>query len=163
MLSYRLTKNLCPPSLSVMVPMFLPRALHKFITLSKPVLLNITTSLAAPSEEYHITIQDQDSNETYSVTLPSVTNWLHLYDQAQPSWPMFHSCFYHDGKVCVFKNQSYSNHLSETIEKHTQEVLVQMREQQTEILILDLRGNGGGNAGLGTPIIRRVIGPRICS
>jgi hypothetical protein len=62
--------------------------------------------------------------------------------------------FNFDDQVCLLKAPSFWYTLAPTWEKTLEALFPQMREKGTSVLIVDLRGNGGGNGGLGQLLIR---------
>lgn len=95
------------------------------------------------------------------LTLPAVPYWQHHQNNLS-SKPLFHYAFYREGKVCLFKAQSFSNNLSNKIERKINEIISEMKKYETEVFIFDLRGNGGGNAALGTIVVKRLLDKRYC-
>ncbi|MHC4476519.1 MAG: S41 family peptidase [Planctomycetota bacterium] len=62
--------------------------------------------------------------------------------------------FYYEDRVCLLKAPSFWHTLGPTWEKTLDALFPQMRDKGTLALIADLRGNGGGNGGLGQLLIR---------
>jgi len=106
--------------------------------------------------EYALQLQDANGR-TYSETLPAVKPWLKAYEDSKPKSPRFHHQFYDGGKVCLFKLQTFNWSLRSELESKLNTLIDAMRQNKTEIAILDLRGNGGGNSNMGTMAFVKMI------
>ena len=107
-------------------------------------------------ERYEITIMEPDG-KTYKEVLPPATPEFHYFWSSTHLNRFFTFEFYHDNKVCLFRVQSFWNKLHDRFIKSLDDVLSQTNEKKTSVLIVDLRGNGGGSGGFGWEILRRVI------
>lgn len=63
--------------------------------------------------------------------------------------------FYFADQVCLLKAPSFWYTLAEKWEQTLDKLFSEMQEKKTCVLIVDLRGNGGGNGSLGQLLIRR--------
>jgi C-terminal processing protease CtpA/Prc len=106
--------------------------------------------------EYTLQLRDS-GGKTYSETLPAVKPWREQYEKSKPKAPRFHHQFYEDGKVCLFKLQTFNWDLRAELESKLTVLLDAMRQNKTEIVILDLRGNGGGNSTMGSIVLTTMI------
>ncbi len=112
--------------------------------------------LGDTQSEYVLQLQDADGR-TYAETLPAVKPWLKAYEDSKPKSPRFHYQFYEDGKVCLFKLQTFNrSYLGELVSK-LNELTDAMKQNRTEIAILDLRGNGGGDSNLGYTVLSGMV------
>ena len=107
-------------------------------------------------DEYVLQLQDAEG-QTYSETLPAVKPWLQAYVDAKSKSPRFHHQFYEDGKVCLLKLQTFNWDLRGELETKVNALIDAMKQNKTEIAILDVRGNGGGNSVMGDIVLRRMI------
>ncbi|HUT47112.1 MAG TPA: DUF4932 domain-containing protein [Sedimentisphaerales bacterium] len=112
--------------------------------------------LGDASSEYTLRLRD-GRGETYSETLLAVKPWREQYERSKPKAPRFHYQFYEDGKVCLFKLQTFNWDLRAEFESKLTALVDAMRENKTEIAILDMRGNGGGNSSMGYMALARMI------
>jgi len=106
-------------------------------------------------DAYQLGIRRADGT-VHEITLPAVAPWT-APNKETPAPPLFSHQFYHDNEVCLFQGQSFANNLCQRIEAATDASIAKMKERGTEVLIFDLRNNGGGNAALGTQLLRKVI------
>ena len=107
-------------------------------------------------EQYSLKLCD-GADEVYEETLPAVGSWLEQYEKGKSQDPDFSYQFYQEGKVCLFRIRTFAWDLRKQLEEVLIELLDAMRQRKTECVVLDLRGNGGGNGGLGMGIIRTMI------
>jgi hypothetical protein len=112
--------------------------------------------LGDTSSQYRLKLRDS-KGEIYEETLPAVQPWWQDCAKSKPNPPRFHYQFYHGGKVCLFKLQTFDWNLREELERIVAALIGAMREQKTEIVILDLRSNGGGNSTMGWGVLRTMI------
>jgi len=108
------------------------------------------------SSEYTLQLSDS-AGKTYSEALPAVKPWREEYEKSKPKAPRFHYQFYEDGKVCLFKLQTFNWDLRTELNSKLAALLDAMRRNKTEIVILDLRGNGGGNSNMGSIVLTTMI------
>ncbi len=106
--------------------------------------------------EYTLQLRDS-ADKTYCETLPAVMPWREQYEKSKPKVPRFHHQFYENGKVCLFKLQTFNWDLRAEFESKLMAMVNEMRKNKTEIAILDLRGNGGGNSSMGYMALARMI------
>lgn len=107
-------------------------------------------------DQYTVQMQD-DEGRTYSETLPAVKPWLAQYESSKPQAPRFHHQFYEDGKVCLFKLQTFNWDLRAELEAKANALVDKMKQNGTKIAILDLRGNGGGNSNMGAMVFTKLM------
>lgn len=107
-------------------------------------------------DQYVLQLQDAEGRE-YMETLPAVKPWLQVYVDARSKAPCFHHQFYNAGKVCLLKLQTFDWSLRPHLESRLNALIAAMEQNQTEIAILDLRGNGGGHSGMGNLVLARFI------
>ncbi|MGD8501325.1 MAG: S41 family peptidase, partial [Phycisphaerales bacterium] len=108
------------------------------------------------SSEYTLQLRDS-AGKTYCETLSAVKPWREEYEKSRPKAPRFHYRFYEEGKVCLFKLQTFNSDLRVEFESKLTALVDEMRENKTEIAVLDLRGNGGGNSSMGYMALSRMI------
>ena len=70
---------------------------------------------------------------------------------------LFKFQFYEQDKICLFKVQTFHEKTNELIVKKLNEIFTQMSRKGTTILIIDLRGNGGGSGKPGWQILKRTL------
>jgi C-terminal processing protease CtpA/Prc len=68
----------------------------------------------------------------------------------------FPFAFYRDGKICLLQARSFWYTLRKEFTTTLHTVFAQMSERSTTVLVVDLRGNGGGDGELGMDLIRRI-------
>lgn len=107
-------------------------------------------------DEYRLQLRD-GQGQVYEETLPAVSPWLTQYEDLKRTGPAFHHEFYHDGRTCLFRIRHFSWNSRQEYTDSVRNLLDTMRRRDTRYLILDLRGNPGGNSGLGMDLLRRVI------
>ncbi|MBN1815933.1 MAG: hypothetical protein JW828_01145 [Sedimentisphaerales bacterium] len=107
-------------------------------------------------KQYTLTLRD-GTGEVYEEKLPAVGPWLEQYEKGKSQGPNFAYQFYDDGNVCLFRIRTFAWDLRKQLEKVLVEMLDAMRQKKTECVVLDLRGNSGGNGGLGMSILRLMI------
>jgi hypothetical protein len=112
--------------------------------------------LGEASDEYVLELRDA-AGSTYTETLPAVKPWLQQYEASKPRAPRFSHQFYEDGRVCLFRLQTFDWSLRDELESTLMALLDAMRKQGTRIVILDLRGNSGGNATMGHMVLARMV------
>ncbi len=108
------------------------------------------------SSEYTLQMQDTEGR-AYSETLPAVKPWLQAYVDSKSKALRFHYEFYDGDKVCLFKLQTFNWSLRTELEAKSNGLADEMKRKGTEIAILDLRGNGGGNSAMGNIVLARMI------
>lgn len=106
--------------------------------------------------EYTLQLRDS-AGKTYCETLAAVKPWREEYEKSKPKAPRFHYQFYEDGKVCLFKLQTFNWDLRTELNSKLTALLDAMRRNKTEIVILDLRGNGGGNSAMGSIVLATMV------
>ncbi len=106
-----------------------------------------------------VTLEDRQGR-VYSEILPSVYPIFPAAETNQPSY-----IFYRQGDVCFLKIPSFdrtkdyvsgTDGIRQAFQNTFNEMFSAMDEKGTSLLIVDLRGNGGGDGGLGLGLIRRV-------
>jgi len=107
-------------------------------------------------DEYVLGLQDAEGH-AYVETLPAVKPWLQAYVDAKAAAPQFHHQFYDDGKTCLLKLQTFNWSLRTELEPKLNALVDAMKRNKTEIAVLDLRGNGGGNSAMGSLVLARMI------
>jgi len=107
-------------------------------------------------DQYTLQMQDSEGR-TYSETLPAVKPWLEQYERSKPQAPRFHHQFYEDGKVCLFKLQTFNWGLRAELEAKANTLVDEMKQKGTQIAILDLRGNDGGNSNMGYMVFAKMV------
>lgn len=112
--------------------------------------------LGDTSNQYTLKLRDSHG-QIYEETLPAVRPWLEQYERSKSAGPPFHYQFYFDGEICLFKVKTFAWKLRDELEHVLVALIKAMREKKTEVLILDLRGNGGGNANMGGRILEAMI------
>lgn len=108
------------------------------------------------NSEYRLKLCDSDGR-VYKETLPAVGPWLEHYERSKSAGPRFHYQFYSEGKVCLFKAKTFAWKLRKELDSVLVALLDALKKQKTETVILDLRGNGGGNANMGGRILETMI------
>lgn len=68
----------------------------------------------------------------------------------------FPFAFHGGGQICLLQARSFWYTLREEFKATLHTVFAQMSERSTTVLIVDLRGNGGGDGELGMDLIRRI-------
>lgn len=106
--------------------------------------------------EYVLQLQDAEGR-TYSETLPAVKPWIEKYLDSRPQSPRFHYEFHDNGKACLFKLQTFDWNLRGELETRLNGLIDAMKQNRTEIAILDLRGNGGGNSNMGALVFTKMM------
>jgi C-terminal processing protease CtpA/Prc len=107
-------------------------------------------------DQYTLQVRD-DEGRTHSETLPAVKPWLEQYERSKSQAPRFHHQFYEDGKVCLFKLQTFNWDLRAELEAKANALVDEMKRNGTRIAILDLRGNSGGNSNMGAMVLVKMI------
>ncbi len=107
-------------------------------------------------DEYRLRLRDGQGRE-YEETLPAAPPWLAQYEDSKRSGPAFQYELHHGGQTCLFRIRHFSRNAQQEYEDSVRGLLDAMRRRGTGCLILDLRGNGGGDSGLGMGLLRMVI------
>ncbi len=107
-------------------------------------------------DQYILQMQDGEGR-AYSEMLPAVKPWLERYARSKSQAPRFHRQFYQDGKVCLFKLQTFNWDLRAELEAKADALVDEMKQNGTQVAILDLRGNGGGNSNMGSMVFTKLI------
>jgi len=112
--------------------------------------------LGEARDPYRLQLRDAQG-QVYEETLPAAPPWLEQYEASKAQGPPLHCDFYHEGRTCLFRIRNFDRGARQEYDKAVWGLLEAMRERRTEYLILDLRGNGGGDGGLGMQLLRLVI------
>jgi C-terminal processing protease CtpA/Prc len=77
-------------------------------------------------------------------------------EQRNAKWGEFPFEFHFNGQLCHFRIPSFGDGYREKYFRVLDTLLPELKQEGTSILVVDLRGNGGGHGGLGYELLRRV-------
>jgi hypothetical protein len=107
-------------------------------------------------DAYRLQLRDAQG-QVYEETLPAARPWLEQYEDLKRLGPAFQYEFYHGAQSCLFHVRHFNRDARQEYENSVRELLAAMRQKGTQYLIVDLRGNSGGDSGLGMTLLRLVI------
>jgi len=95
-------------------------------------------------ESFELTLMNSNGVE-YTETIPALAAAPSKSQNNMKTQEFFSFSFYLDKKICFFKAQSFWRELLNDYMRRLKNLISQMKENETSILIVDLRGNGGGH------------------
>lgn len=123
----------------------LERRLHYFLWL-----------IEEEEESFELTLINSKGEE-YTETIPAIAAIPNNDPKNKKRQEVFNFEFYLDKKVCFFKAPSFWENLLMSFMKSVEALIIEMKKNKTEILIVDLRGNGGGGGMLPYQLLRSTI------
>lgn len=112
--------------------------------------------LGDATDNYELRLRDAQGQE-YVQTLKAVAPWLQQYEDSKRKGAAYRYEFYHKGQICFFHIRDFHWNTRKELEECLLSLLEEMKKNDTQYLILDLRANSGGNGGIGMNILRLVI------
>jgi C-terminal processing protease CtpA/Prc len=108
-------------------------------------------------DRYQITFQEPNCNTKKEILTPVKWNSSTFFFGITDRKDLFTFSFYEQKKICLFKAQTFFNGVRDIFIKKLSELISQIEHEGTTILIVDLRGNGGGSGSFGWRILARTL------
>lgn len=122
-------------------------------------------------DKFNITLKKTDG-ETYHTIIRAghYTTVPATQPKSIPKQEPFEHVFYDDGNICVLRANSFAatpgtdrRKFSQRWQMKLDAVFKQLRQRDTDILIVDVRQNGGGDPSLGFDLLKRISTKRTIS
>lgn len=95
-------------------------------------------------ESFELTLMNSKGGK-YTENISAISTARHQGQKKAKTQKFFTFDFYLDNEVCLFKAQSFWRELLNDYMRRLKNLIAQMKKNKTSILIVDLRGNGGGH------------------